>query len=247
MSSGLSQGGSLKASRSYTYPYRAGLGIIPTAEHSVFFDDFTGLVTTNVPAGWSAAIIDTGATTVQLTTAITGGQSGVLLMSDATASEGVSINMPKNFVFATGKKWFMEMRFQTSDVTDNAVQFGLSDLTAVVNPEDLWTTVAASVIAFGILDGSATVKMLSDKSNSGSTVETGTRALVVNTWHTLGIYYDGLKLSGYVDGKLALAWAQAATTIPDGIVLAPFIGVLNGDGAGAATNFIDYIRLVAER
>jgi hypothetical protein len=247
MASGLSQGGALKASRSYTYPYRSGLGIIPTAEHSVFFDDFTGLVTSNLPVGWSLAVIDAGATTVQLTTAITGGQSGVLLMSDATVSEGASINMPKNFVFNTGKKWFMEMRFQTSDVTDNTIQFGLSDLTAVTNPEDLWTTVAASLITFGILDGSATVTMLADKSNTGSTAETGTRALVVNTWHTLGIFYDGAKLFGYVDGKLALSWAQAATTVPDGIVLAPFIGVLNGNGAGAATNFVDYIRLVAER
>jgi hypothetical protein len=54
--------------RTYDYAYRKGLGMISSAEHVVFFDDFNRVVTSNVPSGWSAAIIDTGATVASLTT-----------------------------------------------------------------------------------------------------------------------------------------------------------------------------------
>lgn len=225
------------------YSYRSGMGLIPTAEFLVDFDDFTGLVTTNVPAGWAAAIIDTGATAVTSTTA-TIGANGVLLLSDATASEGVAIHKPRCVQLIPGKRFFMEMRVRTDDVTDNAIQFGLTDLTAVVNPEDLWTTVAANLVAFGILDGSAGTRMLSDAGNSGTTVQSGTRSLVANTWHILAIEYNGSGLRGYVDGKLSQTWSGV---IPTAVALAPFFGVLNGDGAGGAVNSVDYIRFVAER
>jgi len=228
------------------FQYRTGMGMLPSAEWAVYFDDFLTSVTTNVPNGWTGAVIDTGATAVVSTTAALGA-NGALLMSDATADEGVSIYGTKSVQLTAGKKFFMEMRVRTSDVTDNVVQFGLSALTATTNPEDLWTTAAADVVAFGILDGSATVKMLSDKADSGATAETGTRALTADTWHTLAIGYDGANLRGDVDGQLALSWSQASTTIPTGVALAPFIGVLNGDGAGAAVNTVDYIRYASER
>jgi hypothetical protein len=228
------------------YAYRSGMGMVPSTEFQVLFDDFTSLVTTNVPNGWTAAIIDTGATAVASTTAALGA-NGALLMSDATASEGVAVYMPKAIQLTVGKRFFMEMRVRTSDVTDNAVQFGLTDLTATTNPEDLWTTTAANVISFGILDGSAVTGMLSDAGNSGTTVQAGARSMVADTWHILAIQYDGVKLRAYVDGKLSLLWSGAASTVPTGVALAPFIGVLNGDGAGAAVNTVDYLRYVSER
>jgi len=245
---GLSQSGSLKASRgAAAYSYRNGMGLLPSSEFYSIFDDFHQQTATNVPTGWAAAAIDTGATVVQLTTALTGGNTGVLLFSDATASEGAAIWLAKSFVPTVGKKFFMELRVQTDDVTDNIIQFGLSDGTVTTNPEDLWTTTSPSLITFGIQDGAGTLTMLADKSNTGSTLETGTRAMVANTWHTLGIFYDGSRLSGYLDGKLALSWSQAASTIPTGIPMLPFIGTLNGNGAGGNNNYVDYIRLVAER
>lgn len=229
------------------YSYRSKMGMIPSAEWCVFFDDFVESVVTNVPDGWTAAVIDTGATAVIDTTA-TVGATGVLLLSDATASEGIAIYGPKAIQLTSGKRFFMECRVRTDDVTDNAIQFGLSDLTAVVNPEDLWTTAAANLAAFGLLDGSAYPQMLSDKANSGTTVQTQTnRVMVVNTYHVLAIAYDGVQLKGYVDGKLALTWGGAAATIPTGVALAPFFAVLNGNGAGANNNYFDYIRYALER
>ena len=228
------------------YSYRSGMGLIPSAEFMVDFDDFTQAVTTNVPAGWAAAIIDTGATATISTTA-TLGAHGVLLMADATVSEGVAIHKPRGVQLLPGKRFFMEMRVRTDDVTDNAIQFGLTDLTAVVNPEDLWTTVANNVVAFGILDGQATTRMLVDAGNSGTAVTVGTRSMVANTWHILAIEYNGSNIRGYVDGKLSQTWTGASSTIPTATALAPFVGVLNGDGAGANVNNIDYVRFVSER
>ncbi len=240
-----------------SYRYRGGMGMIPSAEFAVFMDDFmlsfipTTAITNgpvaNTPWGWQGAIIDTGAT-ISINTTAAIGANGVLTLADATASEGASFYGQKTLQLTAGKKFFMETRFRTDDVTDNAIQFGLTDLTAVTNPEDLWTTTAANLVAFGILDGSATVRMLADKSNSGSTVETGTVAITANTWNTLAIYYDGANLFGFVNGKEAEKWGQAAaTTIPTGVALAPFFGHINGDGAGGALVAVDYIRWCSQR
>lgn len=231
-------------SASKTYAYRSGMGFVPSAEFLVFFDDFTDAVTTNLPAGWDTAIIDTGATLVTDTTAAYG--TGVLLFDSDGATEGVAVFGEKSIQLTSGKRFFMEMRFQTELADDSDVQFGLTAVTASTNPEDLWTTTATDLVAFGVLDGDATVTMLADKSNTGSTAELGTRDLVAATWHTLGIGYDGSKLKGYVDGKLALTWAQASTTIPTGVALAPFFGFRNGSAA-TTEGHIDYIRYVLER
>lgn len=239
------------------FAYRAGLGLMTSAEYCTHFDDFIQFIVgataiTNgpgdyTPTGWTDAIIDTGATLAQDTTA--GHSTGVIKMADATASEGVAIYMPKSIQLTAGKKFFMELRVKTDDVTDNAIQFGLSDLTAVTNPEDLWTTTAANLVTFGILDGAATTSMLCDKSNSGSTAETGSRSMVANTWHTLAISYDGAStVKGWVDGYVSNTWAQTfASTVPVGVALAPFIGVLNGNGAGGNNNYIDFFRFAIQR
>lgn len=230
-----------------SYQYRSGLGLMSCAEYTHFMDDFNSVVTTNVPAGWAAAIIDTGATVTIDTTATTSA-NGVIAISDATLSEGAAIYRPRGVQLISGKKFFMEARIYTNDVTDNAIQFGLSDLTATTNPEDLWTTTAANLVAFGILDGSAYPTMLADSSNSGTTAQAQTvKLLTASTWHTLAIGYDGSGLKGYVDGQLVLTWSSASSTIPTAVALAPFVGHINGNGAGGNTVLVDYIRYVQER
>jgi hypothetical protein len=217
--------------------------MMPSAEFFTFFDDFEGAVTTNVPAGWSAAVIDTGATVV----ASSAYPTGVLLFDSDGATEGSAIYLPETFTLTQGKKFFMEIRFNTEIADDSDVQFGFSDLTATTNPEDLWTTVSASLIAFGTLDGSAVTGMLADKSNSGSAVVTGSKSLVSNTWHVLGIGYDGANLRGFVDGRESVRWTGAhATTVPFGVTLAPFVGFRNGSAA-TTEGLLDYFRLVIER
>lgn len=238
------------------YSYRHRMGMVPSAEFNVFHDDFHSFVVAtaitngpvaNTPWGWQGAIIDTGATVAINTTAAIGA-NGVLTFADATASEGAAIYTNKSFQVTSDKRFFVECRVRTDDVTDNAFQFGLSDQTATTNPEDLWTTTAANLITFGILDGSAYPQMLSDKSNSGTSVQTQTTKLMLaDTWHTLAIGYDGTSLRGYVDGDEALVWSSASTTIPTGTAMGLFLGHLNGNGAGGAVCVVDYIRAVFER
>lgn len=246
----------LETKRGSKYGYRDRMGLVACAEYDVFHDDFHSFMVstaiTNGPVantplnGWQGAIIDSGATVTTNTTAAIGA-NGVITLADATASEGAAIYTTKSFQLTSGKRFFVEVRVRTDDVTDNALQFGLSDQTATTNPEDLWTTTAASVLAFGLLDGSAYPQLLSDKSNSGTSVQTQTNKLmVVNTWHVLAIGYDGSYVRTYVDGDLAHTYTATAS-IPTGVAMGLFIGTLNGDGAGGAVSVCDYIRCVSER
>lgn len=236
---------SIVHARAHRYEYRTGMGMIGSAEFFVIMDDFDKPFSTNVPQGWLAAIIDTGATAVADTGAVFGATGAVLFDSD-NGSEGAAIYKEKCVQLTAGKRFFMEMRFNTEAADDTDVQFGLTDLTATTNPEDLWTTTAANLVAFGVLDGDATVTMLADASNSGSTAELGTIDLVSGTNHTLAIYYNGSQLSGFVDGRLALTWSQASTTIPTGVALAPFFGFRNGSTANNEGH-CDFVRIVIER
>lgn len=243
---GVSFTGSILHAPSTAYSYRSGMSFMANAEFCYFHDDFVNAIATNVPSGWAAAIIDVGATLTASGTAGSLGATGGALIASDGASEGVSIYMPKCIQLTAGKKFFMEARVQTSIAAETDVQIGLTDLTATVNPEDLWTTTAANLVAFGTLAGSATTKMLSDKSNGGTSVQTGTRALANTTWHTLAIEYDGVSLEGYVDGKRSVLWSGASTTIPTGVALSPFIGARTGATADNVTTF-DYIRYCIER
>ena len=239
------------------YAYRAGTGMVPTAEWVVLFEDFlqpwipTTAITNgpvaNTPLPWQGAIIDSGATVAVNTTA-TVGANGVITFADATASEGAAVYGQKTIQLISGKRFWMECRMRTDDVTDNNFLFGLSDLTATTNPEDLYSTTSDNLISFGLGDGDSNPKLLVDKANSGTSFQTQTvKGMAVNTWHILAIEYDGVKVKGYVDGKLALTWSGASTTIPTATALAPFISHVNGNGAGGNLAIVDYIRIVSER
>ena len=231
------------------YAYREGFAMTQCAEYVVFFDDFNRVVTSNVPSGWQAAVIDTGATVTQLATDTYPG--GVLNFASDGTTEGASIYLPKQ-IQLSGKRFMMECRVWTEDADDTDVQFGLSNLTATTNPEDLWTTTDTDLIAFGVLDGDATAGLLVDKNNGGTSFVAGSIDLSDATWHTLAILVEGnetnanMTVRGYVDGELALKWTGASTTVPGDLVLAPFIGARTG-GDAAHNVYVDYVRFVAER
>ena len=243
------------------YAYRHRMGMVPSAEFDVFHDDFHSFMVAtaitngpvaNVPLnGWNSAIIDTGATIGTDTTV--GHHTGALLFDSDGTSEGAALYTTESFQLVAGKRFFMEVRVKLDEVEDCDFQFGLSDVTATTNPEDLWTTTAANLLTFGVLDsGSGYPTMLSDLSNSGSAAQAQTtKALTDATWHVLAISYNGstttgAAIKGYVDGDPVLSWSGASTTVPVGVTLAAFIGYRNGS---AATNeaYVDYVRIVSER
>lgn len=232
------------------YAYRTGMGMMNSAEWNVVFDDFNSVLATNVPDGWAGAVIDTGATVIQSTTATAANPgTGVISIVSSTASEGAAIYMPKAVMLKTGKRFIMEARIYTDDVTDNDFQFGLSDLTATSNPEDLWTTTAANVVSFGLLDGSAFLKCLVDENNGGTSAQTSATSMTASTWTTLAIEWTGSRINFYKDGELLTDIFEATTANQpiDDTLLAPFVGARNGNGAGGNTQFVDYVRIIQER
>lgn len=231
------------------YAYRSKAGIIPSAEYAVYFNDFFEAPASNAIPG-TTAIIDTGATLVAAATDAIAYHGAVKIASDGV-SEGVANYWPKGIQLGLGKKFFMEVRAYTADADDTDLQFGLSIANATTNPEDLYTTASTDLIAFGVLDGDATVKMLCDKNNAGASASIGDVDLSDATWHVLAIEVGGLAASsnmwvkGYVDGALAETWATE-TTIPDDCALAPFIAARTGGAAGHVMYF-DYVRWSIQR
>jgi hypothetical protein len=235
------------------YAYRTGMGMMSSAEFDIWHDDFhqyvfaattanVGII--NTPWGWQGAAIDTGGTAL-VTTAAAVGRNGVLALTDATLSEGVAVYSNKTFQLATGKRFFYETRIRTDDVTDNVIRFGLSSLTNLSTTVTVWDTTNDDLLTMGIADGAATTNLYSDTANAGITTTAGdATVLVVNTWHTLAIYYDGATAFAYVDGAQV---AKTTTTIPTGIALAAFFGMMNGNGAGGNNLWVDYTRICSER
>lgn len=232
-----------------TYAYRHNAGMMPSAEYAVYHNDFFEAAATNVIPG-TTAIIDTGATiTNAATDAIS--YTGVLKIASDGTTEGAALYWPKEIQLGQGKKFFMEVRCYTADADDTDVQFGLSAITATTNPEDIWTTTTTDLIAVGVLDGDATVGVLTDKNNGGDAVQLGTYDLSDATWHTIGFEVSGtaadstMQVKVYVDGQLAIT-SDTETTIPDDLALAPFIGGRTG-GDAAHVVYFDYVRWSLER
>jgi len=231
------------------YPYRRGMGMFPSAEWVTFFDDFTGGVASNVPDGWAAAIIDTGCT---ITNA--GLAGGVVLIDSDADNEGAAAYLNKSVALA-GKKFFMEVRVKMEDVSASTFQFGLSDLTAVTNPEDIWTTTTTDYISFGNLDA-ATVSLTYDKDNGGTVTETNTNTtaatLADDTYAVLAIAYNGATdptagaLTAYVNGT-QVASALTHGQVPEDLPLAPFFGALAGHATTADVFHLDYFRFAVQR
>ena len=229
------------------YPYRGNKGIVPSRENIVFFDDFFSTPATNVPPGWAAAIIDTGATVTQLSTNDYPG--GVLVFASDGTSEGASIYLPKSIQLSSTKRMFMEARVLTTDANQTDIQMGLSSLTGTTNPEDLWTTTATDLIAFGPLAGSEYPSFLIDKNNGGSAAKVTTEApLKDSTWHVLGLEINGdsKTVLGYIDGNYIGFGVGGTTYFPDNLVLAPFIGARTGATASNVV-YVDYFRFSINR
>lgn len=230
------------------YEYRAGMGLMNSAEWVVLFDDFLQAeqATENL-LGWTT-ITDAGAT------AVDGNEhGGVIDVTSDGVDEGMSFYANLG-VQLNGKKFFMEARVKVEDADDNIVCIGLSDLTSTTNPEDLWTTQPDFIALGTVTDGDATPKLVYDKNNGGPVTQAATGTtydLQDDTWHVLAISFNGAttltdgSLKAYLDGKEIIS-ATTEAQVPDDLPLAPFFGFRLEDDATDVMS-IDYIRVVVER
>jgi hypothetical protein len=233
------------------YPYRAGMGMVPSAEFLVFMDDFDSFraATTFASAGWTT-ILDSGAEINQVQTAALGA-TGVIQFLEATASEGASIYRSQLIdtgvvQLSVGKRAFIEARVYTNDVTDNSFYFGWSSATVITAAADLWDASAADLGALGITDGSATLQIKTDLAAAGIVTTATTGTMVASTWTTLALEWDGVSsLKAYKDGKIIGTVTSAV--LPVGVAVTPFFSAVNGNSGASALSYVDYIRYVIER
>lgn len=233
---------------SKVYPYRTGIGMFSSAEWFTFFDDFIATEESNELSanGWLSTTGDTGYTIVNGDT-----HSGSIVISSDGANEGQSFYLPKCIQLAS-KKFFMEVRVKCTDADDCDVQFGLTDLSASTNPEDMWDTSNADGVACGVLDGSASLIMVYDKGNAGPVTETASSGVLADdTFAVLGLSYNGGATPGDSSLKLfkdgtEVAAAQTEAQIPESVVLAPFFGARTGSASSDNITF-DYFRFSVQR
>lgn len=238
---------SIVLARDRNYPYQTGMGMINSREWIVHFDDFIGSEASDeLNYGGYLTLQDAGETLVNADE-----HGGAVTISSDGTSEGIGFYLPK-CIKLTGKKFFMEVRAKTADADDTDLVFGLSDLSATSDPEDLWDTSNADGIACGVFDGSAALKLIYDKDNTGPVTETSTVATLSDaTYATLAISYNGATDPGnnavqfWKDGVLAGA-AGTNAQIPEDVVLAPFFAFRTG-GDAAHTGTFDYFRWAVER
>jgi hypothetical protein len=238
------------------YRYRQGLGMLPSNEYRYYFNDFNDLVSANAVIG-STTIKDTNGTLTNLATGTDNG--GIVRVTGSAGQDGVVNYFPKSVVL-TGKRFFIEARVRASTIADCDFYIGLSSLTATTNPEDVYTTAADSLAAFGILDGGGALpNLIYDKANAGPVTDSalasslpGGVALANSTFYTIALFYNGAataatsgSLIGYVNGSPVIV-STVAAKIPDNVLLAPFFGARCGDG-GVSTIDFDYLRYSMDR
>jgi hypothetical protein len=233
------------------YPYRAGMGMVPSAEFLVMFDDFDSFIdaTTFAMPGWTT-ILDSGAEIQNVQTAALGA-TGVLQFLEATASEGASIYRSRVIdtgpvQLTVGKRAFIEARVYMGDVTDSTFYFGFSSATVITAAADLFDASAADLGALGYTDGSATLQIKTDLAAGGIVTTATTGTMVAATWTTLALEWDGVSsLKAYKDGKIIGTVTSAV--LPVGVAVTPFVSAVNGNGGASALHYVDYVRYVIER
>ena len=195
----------------------------------VYFNDFD----TYVAGDWT--ITDTGAATQ----ALTDGDGGLLLITNAAADDDASFSQKKgeSFLMVAGKKAWFDCRFQTSDATQSDLVFGLqiTDTTPLAVTDGIFFLKA---------DAAATFDFLVEK-NSTATTTSAVATLVAATNIRLSFYYNGVdKIVIYVDG--VAVGSSVVTNLPDDEALTVSFGLQNGE-AVAKTLTLDYILAAKER
>ncbi len=234
------------------FPYRTGMGMVPSAEFLVMFDDFDGFAaaTTFAPPGWTT-ILDTGATIAPVQTAALGA-TGVINLTSDNVSEGAAIY--RSYAIDTGtvqlsvgKRAFIETRVYLNDVTDHTFYFGFTSATVITDPEDLYDASAADLAALGITDAGAGALVIKTDLAAATIVNTATTGtMVAATWTVLALEWDGVSsIKAYKDGKIIGTVTSAV--LPVAVSVTPFVAAVSGDGGAANQTYVDYVRYVIER
>lgn len=173
------------------------------------------------------------------TQALTDGDGGRLLVTNAAADDDSSFNQKvgESYLFETGKKLWFDCLFQVSDATQSDVVIGLQ----ITDTTPLDVT---DGVFFLKADGAATVDLLVEKNNTATTTS-AVATLVDATDLRLSFFYDGVdSIKIFADGVHVAT--SVTTNFPDDENLTIAFGIQNGE-ASAKTMTVDYIMVAKER
>ena len=206
----------------------------PTRDHT-FFNDFDSYVA----ADWVVTAVGAG------TAALTAGNGGLLLLTNAAADDNSLVlqKTPAAFAMTANKRAWFSTKFQTSDVTQSDIMMGV----VIVNTTPI-ATPPTDGIYFLKTDGAATIDIICRKNaTTGSNSKTAIATLANATDITLQWYYDGNGRLFYgVNGVLVGSMDASASFLPDATNLTVTMVVQNGE-AVAKTMTVDYIMAAFER
>lgn len=201
-----------------------------------FLEDFDFFLATD----WTITETQAGATQ-----ALTAGDGGLLLLTNSAADNDVNQvqKVPAAFLPAVGKRFFMNCRFQLSDVLQSDFAIGIQ----LTNADGTDLAVATDGIFFLKVDGAATIALYSRLDNAAGSVDSGAIATLVNaTMVDLSCYYDGGDRIYYAVNGNTLGYITVSVLTLPNVVCAPIISLKNGE-AVAKTATVDRLFVILER
>ena len=223
-----------------------------------YFEDFIGHVnfaaTTGVAGGWKTL----GDATYDVLNAA-GTIGGIIQLAPEAGSNNEAYHQLGQlgtetyieYVKNSGDKSWVEFRVAASSVTNAGNWFvGLAEEGCVAENfinDDGADFADKDLVGFVVWEANPDTVDCNHCKSAGALIDAGVGSiLVVNTYVTLGLYFDGVEtVTWYVDGTAAQTADLDTATFPTGEELSPIIAMK--DGAGTITLSVDWIKIVAER
>lgn len=200
-------------------------GLPDPASWHTYFDDFD----TYTAGDWT--VTETG----NATQALTDGDGGLLIITNAAADDDASFSQKvgESFLMEAGKPAVFKARFKVSDATQSDFVIGLQ--VTDTTPLD-----ATDGIYFIKADGSTSVSAVCRKNATTGSTSLTAATIASDTFVTLGWYYDGkASVHVFVNDAQVGTLDGSSTYLPDTELTVSF-GVQNGE-AVAKTMTLDYI------
>lgn len=215
-----------------------------------FVDDFLDPTALDL-SKWTVPTAGATATTWAITLAANGAVRGV--SGTTAATSGLKMNGPK--VWSGANNMGCEVRYMTSDITENRIEFGFVNAMPTINnpivnslvTPTFNTTADAAVYVYNHT-GSTTTSGLYAIDSTASTGDaekaaTTTNRPVNSTWQTVRITLQGALATLWVDG---VKLGSIASAIKPATTCQFFISTLN-NSTTSQNNDIDYVRVWADR
>jgi len=213
-----------------------GMPFLDPRKYHQFLEDFDYFLASD----WTITETQAGATQ-----ALMAGDGGLLLLTNSAADNDVNQvqKVPAAFLPPTGKRFFMNARFQLSDVIESDFAIGIQ----VANADGTDLAVALDGIFFLKVDGAATIALYCRQDNTTGTVNSGAIATLVNaTVVDLSCFYDGGDRMYYAVNGNTLGFITVGSGFLPNVVCAPIASLKNGE-AVAKTATVDRLFAIQER